>query len=28
VPSTVIHSGERKPREYFHLTQPDGAPWH
>jgi len=24
VPNTVTHPGERKPREYFHLTQPDG----
>jgi Antibiotic biosynthesis monooxygenase len=22
VPSTTIHDGERKPRDYFHLTQP------
>jgi len=24
VPNTVTHSGERKPREYYHLVQPDG----
>ena len=24
-PNTVPHSGERRPREYFHLVQPDGA---
>jgi heme-degrading monooxygenase HmoA len=22
--STVTHSGERRPREYFHLVRPDG----
>ena len=22
VPSDVVHDGERRPREYFHLTQP------
>jgi heme-degrading monooxygenase HmoA len=26
VPSTTTHSGERMPREYFHLVQPDGQP--
>ncbi len=26
VPNTVTHSGERKPRDYFHLVQPDGQP--
>jgi quinol monooxygenase YgiN len=25
VPNTVTHPGERKPREYFHLIQPDGS---
>jgi len=24
VPNTVTHSGERRPRDYFHLVQPDG----
>jgi len=24
VPNAVTHCGERKPREYFHLVQPDG----
>jgi heme-degrading monooxygenase HmoA len=24
VPNAVTHSGERSPREYFHLDQPDG----
>lgn len=23
VPNTVTHSGESRPREYFHLVQPD-----
>jgi heme-degrading monooxygenase HmoA len=25
VPNTVTHSGESRPREYFHLLQPDPA---
>jgi heme-degrading monooxygenase HmoA len=24
VPNAVTHSGERKPRDYFHLVQPGG----
>jgi len=23
VPNTVVHSGESRPREYFHLVRPD-----
>jgi hypothetical protein len=25
VPSSVVHSGERRPREYFHLDQPGAS---
>jgi Antibiotic biosynthesis monooxygenase len=26
MPNDIIHTGERKPREYFHLIQPAAAP--
>ncbi len=26
VPNDIIHDGERRPREYFHLTQPAEDP--